>query len=260
MKSLYPGITSILFTLILSLAYGTASAQATRTWVSGVGDDANPCSRTAPCKTWAGAISKTAAGGEMDCLDSGGFGALTITISMTIRCEGATGGVLVSGTNGIVINAGATDVVTLKGLDIDGFGASGGSISGVVMLSGGKLAIEDCTIYGFQAAGQGYGVFVNGTAGAHVLIENTRIRSNYIGVFISPQSGVLNSVVIERSVVDANFIAALSVSAGGLAFASQSTFTGSPSAMTHASGGSIISYGNNVILNAGLPTSTLPLQ
>src|ERR1700683_5576767 len=88
-----------------------ASAQATRTWVSGVGDDANPCSRTAPCKTFAGAISKNATAGEIDCLDPGGFGALTITKSITIDCSpaGNIGGVLVSGTNGISV-AGGTQV------------------------------------------------------------------------------------------------------------------------------------------------------
>src|SRR5450432_4615171 len=78
-----------------------ASAQATRTWVSGVGDDVNPCSRTAPCKTFAGAISKTAAGGEINCLDPGGFGGVTITKSMTISCEAGTAGVVVAGTNGL---------------------------------------------------------------------------------------------------------------------------------------------------------------
>src|SRR5205807_5391143 len=61
-----------------------AQAQATRTWVSGVGDDVNPCSRTAPCKTFAGAISKTAIGGEINCIDSGGFGSVTITKAITI--------------------------------------------------------------------------------------------------------------------------------------------------------------------------------
>src|SRR2546426_11184534 len=81
-----------------------AQAQATRTWVSGVGDDLNPCSRTAPCKTFAGAISKTAAGGEINCLDSGGFGSVTITKSITIKCEGVIAGVLASGTFGININ------------------------------------------------------------------------------------------------------------------------------------------------------------
>src|SRR5438132_6757363 len=83
---------------LLMLAFSSiASAQATRTWVSGVGDDANPCSRTAPCKTFAGAISKTMAGGEIDCLDPGGFGAVTITKSITIDCDAGTGGTLNSG-------------------------------------------------------------------------------------------------------------------------------------------------------------------
>src|SRR3982750_954931 len=94
-----------------------AHAQATRTWVSGVGDDANPCSRTAPCKTFAGAISKTAAAGEINCLDPGGFGGVTITKSITISSEGFEAGVLVSGTNAIIVNAGATDRVVPKGPD-----------------------------------------------------------------------------------------------------------------------------------------------
>src|SRR5437879_12838367 len=93
-----------------------AHAQVSRTWVSGVGDDANPCSRTAPCKTFAGAISKTAGAGEINCLDPGGFGGVTITKSITIKCQYTEGGVLVSGTNAIVINADATAKVTLRGL------------------------------------------------------------------------------------------------------------------------------------------------
>src|SRR6266581_234043 len=102
------------------LASSIAQAQATRTWVSGVGDDANPCSRTAPCKTFAGAISKTAAAGSIDVLDPGGFGAVTITKSITISSERFEAGVLVSGTNGIVVAPTAgTDIVILRGLDID---------------------------------------------------------------------------------------------------------------------------------------------
>src|SRR6202171_3330583 len=100
-----------------------AAAQATRTWVSGVGDDVNPCSRTAPCKTFPGAISKTAAGGEIDVLDPGGFGAVTITKAITIAAEGFEAGVLVSGTYAIVVNVpNANDVVVLRGLDIEGLG------------------------------------------------------------------------------------------------------------------------------------------
>src|SRR5581483_11927768 len=99
------------FATTVLLFAAPASAQATRTWVSGVGDDANPCSRTAPCKTFAGAISKTAPSGEINVLDPGGFGAVTITKSITISSVGFEAGVLVSGTNGIVINAGTGDRV-----------------------------------------------------------------------------------------------------------------------------------------------------
>src|SRR3954467_7111590 len=104
--------------LVPLLASAPASAQATRTWVSGVGDDANPCSRTAPCKTFPGAISKTAGGGEINCLDPGGFGGVTITKSITISCVNVEAGVLVSGTPGITVAAGAVDTVVLEGLDI----------------------------------------------------------------------------------------------------------------------------------------------
>src|ERR1700759_549284 len=102
------------------LASAPANAQATRTWVSGVGDDANPCSRTAPCKTFAGAISKTAASGEINVLDPGGFGAVTITKAISITSQNFEAGVLVSGTDGIVVSAGANDNVVLSGLDIEG--------------------------------------------------------------------------------------------------------------------------------------------
>src|SRR3982074_3176091 len=85
------------------MASAPAHAQATRTWVSGVGDDVNPCSRTAPCKTFAGAISKTATGGIINCIDSGGFGAVTIGKNLTIDCSNVMAGVLVSGSNAINI-------------------------------------------------------------------------------------------------------------------------------------------------------------
>src|SRR5947208_13998004 len=120
------GLRRILLSLaavatVVSLGAGAAQAQATRTWVSGVGDDANPCSRTAPCKTFAGAISKTAPSGEINCLDPGGFGAVTITKAITIDGGGGqVASVLVSGTNGIIIAAGGSDVVNLVNLRFQG--------------------------------------------------------------------------------------------------------------------------------------------
>jgi hypothetical protein len=97
-----------------------AQAQATRTWVSGVGDDANPCSRTAPCKTFAGAISKTAPCGEISVLDPGGFGAVTITKAITIDGDGTLAGILAAGVNGIIVNAQANDTVILRSISING--------------------------------------------------------------------------------------------------------------------------------------------
>src|ERR1051326_3689121 len=134
----------------MTLAVAPANAQATRTWVSGVGDDANPCSRTAPCKTFAGAISKTATAGEINVLDPGGFGGVTITKSITISSEGFEAGVLVSGTNAIIINATTTSNVVLRGLDIEGLGTG---LVGIKVLGGlGSLHVEKSTINNFRGA------------------------------------------------------------------------------------------------------------
>ncbi len=133
-----------LFTITIALS--PAHAQATRSWVSGVGDDVNPCSRTAPCKTFAGAISKTLPGGEIDVIDPGSFGPVTITKSIIIDGHPFEAGVLASGGNGIIVNAAPTDVVRLRGLNI--FGTSN-ALEGVKILQAGTVIIEDCTIEQF---------------------------------------------------------------------------------------------------------------
>jgi hypothetical protein len=130
----------------------SASAQATRTWVSGVGDDANPCSRTAPCKTFAGAISKTASGGEINCLDPGGFGGVTITKPLSIVCDYTEGGILSAGAgvNGIVINVPlATDSVFLSGLDLNG---AGNAQNGMRIVSGGVVHVQNSIIRNYRAS------------------------------------------------------------------------------------------------------------
>lgn len=174
---------------VMAVALGAAipsiaSAQATRTWVSGVGDDANPCSRTAPCKTFAGAISKTAAGGEINVLDPGGFGAVTITKSITIGTDPALGGTLNSLTNGVIINAAATDVVTLRGLVITAptIGGSTG-LNGVRILAAGTVNIENGYIYGNRSASpNGNGIVVANTASTLRLnVINTLISENGVG-------------------------------------------------------------------------------
>ena len=168
--------------VLIALALpASASAQATRTWVSGVGDDANPCSRTAPCKTFAGAISKTAAKGEINCLDPGGFGGVTITKSLAIKCQYTEGGVLVSGTNAIVVNAAATDTVTLRGLDINGIGTG---LNGIRVLQAKSVKILDSEIFGFVRNG----VDVEASnAGARVSVHRTHIHDiSGNGILVAP--------------------------------------------------------------------------
>src|SRR5919206_637214 len=148
-----------------------AQAQASRTWVSGVGDDANPCSRTAPCKTWAGAISKTAACGEIDALDPGGFGAVTITKSITLDGSGTFASILASLVNGIVINAAATDVITIRGISINGF-CNG--LSGINLLQAKTVNVEDCVIFRMG----GNGITSTDNNGLKLNIRNTVIRDN----------------------------------------------------------------------------------
>lgn len=151
-------ITTHIFAVCLLVLATTAiaNAQATRTWVSGVGDDVNPCSRTAPCKTFAGAISKTATCGEISVLDPGGFGAVTITKSITINGEGTLASILAAGTSGVVVNAAATSNVYLKNIDING--ACTG-IDGIRFLAGNSLVVEKCRIWAFS----NIGIFVNKT-------------------------------------------------------------------------------------------------
>jgi hypothetical protein len=175
--------------LLIALAVPTfASAQATRTWVSGVGDDANPCSRTAPCKTFAGAISKTANIGEINCLDPGGFGGVTIGKSLTIKCHYTEGGVLVAGTNAIVINATATDSVTLKGLDINGLGTG---LNGIKVLSAAKVNLIDNEIYRFAV-----GVNINPTsATTRTVLKGNHIHDNGIGFINAPGNNAISSTV-----------------------------------------------------------------
>jgi hypothetical protein len=173
------------FTLITP-NLGTGGA-ATRTWVSGVGDDANPASRTAPAKTFAGAISKTAAGGEIDALDPGGFGAVTITKSITIDGSGTFAGILVSGTNGLVIQAGPTDVVILRGLSLDGDVQN--SLTGIKIVSAAVVIIEDSAILNFGGAGID---FQPTTANAQLFVENTAVRNNKGGgIVVDPSGGAV---------------------------------------------------------------------
>ena len=189
--------------LLMSFASG-AYAQATRTWVSGVGDDANPCSRTAPCKTFAGAISKTATGGEINVIDPGGFGALNITKSITIDGAGTQASILAANVNGIIVNAPA-GTVNLRNLSING--ANGTVGNGIRIIQAAAVNIDNVTLMNFIGTGtNGRGIAIEtSTSAVTITISNSSIynMTNNHGIHSAPTAGnvvlVVNNVRIARS-------------------------------------------------------------
>ncbi|MBA8887947.1 hypothetical protein FHW12_002171 [Dokdonella fugitiva] len=291
MRTLKALVVSSIFILVAS----TAHAQ-TRTWVSGVGDDVNPCSRTAPCKTFAGAISKTAAGGIINVLDPGGFGAVTITKAITIEGPEKWGGILNTLVNGVIVNAGASDTVVLRGLSIDG---AGSGTNGVRFLAGGKLVIEDCYIAGsatgvdFEPSGNSklemLDTTVNNTTANAVLVqagasgnasasmERIKLTNGAFGLkvgkgVVSVKGAIVSNMsttavkatastaVAQITLVDAlvsdNGGGVNAAGALGKVFLSDSTITNNTVGVSNATGGAVTSFGNNNI--AGNATDGSP--
>jgi hypothetical protein len=275
-------ISVILF--VIGLLSETAQAQASRTWVSGVGDDANPCSRTAPCKTFAGAISKTAPGGEIDALDPAGYGAVTITKAITIDGGGGqVASVLVSGTNGIVVQAGATDVVTLRNLRINGInGTAAGGLNGIRYLSGGALHVQDCNIFGFTQDG----INVATSANSALFVNNTFLINNGNGIQVAPSGGFARAMLVQVRSQDNSGSGFLLYpgAGGGTALIADSTSLGNATGITVNGGtlylgnssvvrnnvgvsvtaGTVLSYKNNIIdantSGNGTPLTGTPLN
>jgi len=213
----------------LSLAANPAHAQATRTWVSGVGDDVNPCSRTAPCKTFAGAISKTTTDGEINCLDPAGFGTVTITKSMTIDCTGTFGSLLNAGVNAVNIvfdsfaGADARKTVNLRGLSLQGAesGAIGVRITGNGASS--HVHIED-TLISANFTGAATGIS-DARTGGNLTVLNTTIRSmGTAGISIAPTGGGVVRVTLSNVRV-VNASSGLTSSAGAAIMIKNSVFT-----------------------------------
>ena len=275
------------------LASAPAHAQATRTWVSGVGDDANPCSRTAPCKTFAGAISKTAVEGEIDCLDPGGFGGITITKAITLNCSATLGSILVAGTNGITINAGTADKVIIRGLQLQGLGPTGTpGLVGIKILSAGVVAIENCVVTQFGQQGisdartagntklmivntivshnTSTGIGLGATGPNNVVIDGVQSFDNLFGI----ATGTGNNVVVKRSVLSGNGTG-VEADNGGQITVDDSAISGNGTGVqasssnirlsnsdinfntTNGMTGTPVSYGNNRVFgNAGSTTTT----
>ena len=245
---------------LLLAAQQPSHAQASRTWVSGVGDDANPCSRTAPCKTFAGAISKTAPKGEINVLDPGGFGALTITKSISVISDSVEAGVLASFVNGIIIQAAATDTVELSGLNINGFG---NGINGIKIISGGTVHIRKSLIHEFPTAGNA-GILVQPSTGnVNVFVSDTTMTQNAQGILAGPTGAATANVVLDRVNITNTNGPAVRANGGATIRVSNSTITGNNKGLQQGGNGQIISSGNNTLAGNGIDgtfNSTAPLQ
>jgi hypothetical protein len=222
------------------LGSSLAHAQATRTWVSGVGDDANPCSRTAPCKTFAGAISKTATGGEISVLDPGGYGAVTITKPITISGVGTQASIIAAATQGVIINITTpptppqTNTVTLRNIQINGAGVTLGT-NGVHVFGSTNVILDHVNIFGF------------GTNG--VLAEDTSKVAINDGVFFNVSGIALHSIdsasiTVENSQVNGNNIA-VQADLGSEIRMSNNGFYNNKTAFACGTGGTLASVGNN---------------
>jgi hypothetical protein len=251
---------------------GGAQAQATRTWVSGVGDDANPCSRTAPCKTFAGAISKTAANGEINALDPGGFGAVTITKAITIDGGGGqVAGILAALTTGIFVNAGVNDVVTLRNIRING-AASG--INGITYLAGKAVIVQNCDIFGFTQNAINVAL---GAAGKLVVTDTTLTNNTGDGIRVATTAGNvladIKGVKAELNAGAAFHIVGTTGSVGAIIDHSDATLNGTGVSAANATvllgnstiagngtgvtGATILSYKNNEINGNGVDGTPL---
>ncbi|HEX2641786.1 MAG TPA: right-handed parallel beta-helix repeat-containing protein [Thermoanaerobaculia bacterium] len=239
-----------IFALCALLGVSSLASAQTRTWVSGVGNDANPCSRTAPCKTFAGAISKTAAGGVISVLDPGGFGAVTITKAITIEGDGTLASILAAGTNGIVVNAGVGDAVVLRNLLIDGAGTG---INGIRFVAGLALFVENCAIDRFTQKG----IDFEPTGGSQLFVNNTVITNNNGavnggGIFVKPgaagsATATINNTRVERSLFGLRAEAVSKVSIKG------SVFTGNTNQ-------GVIAFSNGSLVQINLDSSLVSLN
>jgi hypothetical protein len=205
-------------TFMFALA-SLAQAQATRTWVSGVGDDVNPCSRTAPCKTFAGAISKTAAGGEIDALDPGGYGTVTCTKSITIAGDGTMASILSSGVPaGLNVN-GAGIKVHLRNININGAGTTLGT-NGINFTNGAGLWVEDCTFENFS----NIAISIPSSTGNNELhLKNVNIRNAVEGVHVV-DTGAFTTMMTGWNVQITNTTTAVNCGTGARGHMSFSNF------------------------------------
>jgi hypothetical protein len=227
-----------------ALAIGAGSAGATtltQTYVSTAGSDGNSCAFTAPCKTFAGALPMTTAGGEIDVLDSGEYGTLTIDKALTIRAVGVVA-TITTGGDGLIINAGTGDSVNLFGLSLKFVG--GGDNPGILVDQAAEVHIVNCTVKGY-----GTGILLEPGSPSLLLVSDTSLDSNGTGIIVE-ESGVATRAVIDHvSIVGTGTTgASIGVSVNGAAASAilnNSTIVGTKTGLVETNGGSLFSYGNN---------------
>lgn len=289
MIKFYPSIKALLVTSFILALATAAQAQATRTWVSGVGDDVNPCSRTAPCKTFAGAISKTAKDGEISVLDPGGYGAVTITKSIYINgTHGAGyGSIINSLVNGIIINitdpADVRKAVRLRSLDINGVSTG---INGVSILAANNVWVEDSVIDGNTGDGtsSGMGIRMAVAASCNLFVTDSYIHKNVTGIRVSTTAGfavanIRNSsiegnttgvnaaaatsfVTVDNSRISNNSSIGVTASVSGANMtASECVISNNGTGISAAAGSSIKALSNQVLYNGtGFGGTTSAIQ
>jgi hypothetical protein len=238
-------MTSALFLVCAS----QAGAQASRTWVSGLGDDLNPCARTLPCMTFSAALAETEAGGQISAIDPGDFGPVTITKAVTIDVSNVKGSVLNTSSSAIVVDAGAGDDIVLRGLDINGGDAPGapacryGGDSGVRVVSARSVRIEDSRIGRQQKA-----IEVVPTNAASVFVNRVEIADNCTNGIIAAPTGTGTAAVTIRNSTISNSGTALSVARGATAWLSGSMLFKNALAYQTLGTGVINDYGTNQLV------------
>jgi hypothetical protein len=217
-----------------------------RTWVSATGDDMNPCSRTAPCKTFAGAIGKTATNGIINCIDNAGYGSVTITRSMTIDCHETLGSILVGDTAGIVINIPMGDpkdtarTVRLRNIDIAGSGATG---AGVSILSAAAVIMEDMSIT--QVVKQGISD-VRTESNTMLVVKNSIIANNVGAVGVQAAAAPTNTVILDNVHSDKNAYG-IAVAKGNSVVANRSVLFGNTTAGAQVDANGQLTVDNSVV-------------
>lgn len=274
----------VFLTIVILTTALLVNAQAPRTWVSGGGNDANPCTVVAPCKSFAGALAKTLSAGEINCLTPGGYGAVTIVNkSVTIDCTGTIGGIQVTSGNAVTINGNAAVTVRLRGLSISGGNAGQ---NGIVVSTQARVFVENSIIDGFA----GSGILLQNTSTSTLFVDNCTIRNNTgFGINIQPASNITtaadttgtisNSQILTNAnqgivtitsdfavtncIISGNSTGILT-SQNGTVRISGNTISENFTGISPGNKGFIVSYGNNAIggnfTADGSPTSTVRLQ